>query len=105
MNLDRFRGWHVKYYDGTELHEGNREWKDIPKVGIKRLTLHFDGRQWEIVGKQVYFQKKYASVIPGIPESFRVESRSIGYYEDNNKVFYTVDEYTGVMKMEVKDII
>lgn len=105
MNLRGFRGWYVKYYDGTEAYEGNVEWKDIPKVGIKRLTLHFDGRQWDIVGKQVYLQKKHASVVPGIPESFQIESRSIGYYEDTHKILYTVSEHTGVMKMEVKDII
>ena len=105
MDLNGFRGWNVKYYDGTEIYEGEEEWKNIPKIGIKRLTLHFDGRRWDIVGKQTYFQKKHASVIPYTPGSFRVETRSIGYYEDVSKIMYTVDEYTGVMKIEVKDII
>ena len=105
MDLNGFRGWSVKYYDGTEIYEGKEEWKNIPKIDIKRLTLHFDGRRWDIVGKQVYFLKKRASVIPNIPESFLVETRSVGYYEDTSKIMYTVDEHTGVMKMEVKDII
>lgn len=104
MDLNGFRGWNVKYYDGTEIYEGKEEWKNIPKIGIKRLTLHFDGRQWDIMGKQAYIQKKHASVVPGIPKSFQIESRSIGYYEDTSKIIYTVDEHTGVMKMEVKDI-
>lgn len=99
-----FRGWEAEYYDGTRVNEDQAKWKDIPKVGIKRLILHYDGRQWVIEGKQVYFQKKRGSAIPQIPGSFRIESRTIGYYEDYNKVMYTVDEHTGKMQMEVKEI-
>jgi len=33
---------------------------------------------------------------------FIVESRSIGYYEGNKKVWYTVDEWTGRMEMKVE---
>lgn len=99
-----FRGWEAAYEDGTVITEDQAEWKEIPKVGIKRLSLHFDGKQWDLVGKQVYFQKKRASVIPNIPGSFRVESRTIGFYEDYHKVMYTVDENTGRMTMEVKEI-
>lgn len=99
-----FRGWEVEYKDGTKINEDRAEWKDIPKLGIKRLTLHYDGRQWDLVNKPVYFQKKTASVIPGIPDSFQIEARTIGYYEDTNKIMYTVNEMTGRMKMEVKEI-
>jgi len=105
MDLRGFRGWEVEYCDGKVITENQMDWKKIPKLNIIRLTLHFDGRQWSIDNKQVYFQKKHASIIPGIKDSFQVESRSIGYYEDTHKVFYTVNEHTGVMKMEVKDII
>ena len=100
-----FRGWVVEYADGTIINEEQEEWTKIPKLGIKRLSLHFDGRQWNIEGKDVYYQKKCASVVPGIPDSFQIESRSIGYYEGNNKVLYTVDENTGRMNMEVKVVI
>lgn len=100
-----YRGWEVEYSDGTCVNEDQTEWKKIPKKGIKRLTLHFDGRRWDINGKLVYFQKKQASVVPGIPDSFRVESRTIGYYEETSKVMYTVSEHTGQMKMEVQEII
>lgn len=99
-----FRGWEVEYGDGTRVNEDQVEWKDIPKQDIKRLTLHYDGRRWDLENKLVYYQKKHASVIPSIVDSFRIESRSIGYYEDNSKVLYTVDEHTGRMKMEVKEI-
>ena len=44
-------------------------------------------------------------MIPCIPDSIQIEYRIIGYYEDNHKILYTVNEHTGVMKMEVKDII
>lgn len=99
-----FRGWEVEYGDGSKINEDNTEWKKIPKKGIKRLTLHYDGRRWDIVNKIVYFQKKQASVVPGMPDSFRIEARTIGYYEDTNKIMYTVNENTGSMKMEVKEI-
>lgn len=99
-----FRGWSVEYLDGKVINEEQAEWKTIPKIGIKRLTLHYDGRRWDINGKKVYFQKKSASVFSGIPGSFQVESRSIGYYEGSNKVTYTVNEFTGKMTMEVKEI-
>ena len=99
------RYWEVEYYDGKVINENQMEWKKIPKVGIKRLTLYFDGKQWDIIDKPAYFQKKCASMVPGISNSFQVESRSIGYYEGTNKIMYTVNENTGVMKMEAKDII
>jgi hypothetical protein len=104
MNLNHFRGWEVELSDGSIIRENQMEWKDVPKQGIVRLTLRYDGRQWDLVGKQVYFQKKTASVIPGIPDSFQIEARTIGYYEDYNKIMYTVNETTGRMNMEVKEI-
>ena len=99
------RGWEVKYYDGTVINEEQADWKDIPKQGIKRLTLHYDGRRWDIVDKAVYYQKKCASVIPGMLDSFRIESRSIGYYEGGDRVLYTVDEHTGRMNLEIKRVL
>ena len=99
------RGWEVELSSGKVVNEDQMEWKDVPKQGIVRLTLRYDGREWNIEDKVAYFQKKQASVNPNIPGSFQIESRSIGYYEDNYKVMYTVDEHTGRMKMEVKDII
>ena len=98
------RGWETEYSDGTVINENQMEWKKLPKVDMVRVTLHFDGRRWDIHDKGAYVQKKRASVIPGIPESFMIESRSIGYYEEKKKVWYTVNEFTGQMKMEVKDL-
>lgn len=102
--VDR-RYWEVEYFDGRIITENQMEWKKIPKVDMKRLTLHFEGKRWDITDKQAYFQMKRASVVPNIPDSFQVESRSIGYYEGTQKVIYTVDEFTGTMKMYVKDIV
>lgn len=99
-----FRGWEVEYNDGTLVNEEQTDWKKLPKHGIRCLTLHYDGRQWDINGKAVYFQKKQGSMIPGIPNSFQIESRSIGYYEEDYKVMYTVNEHTGQMRMETKEI-
>lgn len=98
------RGWSVKYADGTKINENQMSWKEIPKTEIIKVSLHFDGKRWDIHDKPAYVQKKRASVIPGVPESFMVESRSIGYYEGNKKVWYTVNEFTGQMKMEVQEL-
>jgi len=102
------RGWEVEYADGTIINEDQMEWIKLPKVGIIRLTLRYDGREWHITNKTAYTQKKKASVIPGVPDSFQVESRSIGYYDKVDdkdvKVWYTLNEETGVMKAEVEEL-
>jgi hypothetical protein len=98
------RYWEVEYSNGNIIKEMQAEWKEIPKVNIVRLTLFYDGRRWDIHNKEAYMQKKQASVIPGIEDSFMIESRSIGYYDGNQKVWYTVNESTGMMKMEVIDL-
>jgi hypothetical protein len=103
-NINHFRGWEVELKDSRIINEDQMEWTDIPKHDIVRLTLRYDGREWNIDNKKEYYQKKQASVIPSIPESFQIESRSIGYYEGNSKVLYTVNEHTGRMKIEIKDI-
>jgi hypothetical protein len=98
------RGWEVEYVDGTIINENQMGWKELPKINIVRVTLHFDGKRWDVHNKAAYVQKKRASVVPGVPDSFMIESRSIGYYEEDKKVWYTVNEFTGQMKMEVKDL-
>jgi hypothetical protein len=97
------RGWEVELKDGRILREGQVEWKTVPKTVIHRLTLFYDGRRWDLFDKEAYFVKYRASVVPGIPESFRIERRTIGYYEGSNKICYTVDENTGKFYLEVID--
>jgi hypothetical protein len=98
------RGWEIELVDGTTINEDQMDWRKAPKNNIVRLTLHYDGRRWDVHDKVAYLQKKRGSVIPGVDDSFRIESRSIGYYEDTQKVWYTVDEHTGKMNMTVEDI-
>lgn len=98
------RGWEVEYSDGTTVNESQKNWKDIPKIGIVRLTLHYDGRRWDIHNKGAYLQKKRGSMIPARPETFRIDSRSIGYYEGNSKIWFTVNEHTGTMHLEAEDL-
>jgi hypothetical protein len=102
------RGWEVEYVDGTIIKEVQMDWKKIPKINIVRVTLHFEGRQWTLDGKVAYDQKKRGSCVPGVPDSFQIESRSVGYYDvingDTVKVWYTVNEFTGKMIMEVKKL-
>lgn len=102
------RGFEVEYSNGTIIKENQMDWKKIPKADIIRLTLRYDGREWNIHDKNAYAQKKRASCVPGVPDSFRVEARSIGYYDiiddKNCKVWYTVNEFTGKMTMEVETL-
>jgi len=98
-----FRGWEVTYDDDTVIREGQIEWNEVKKNKIKILKLIFEHKAWQLAGKESYLQKKNASMIPGIQESFQIESRSIGFYEGSNKVWYTVDEYTGVMRVTVQE--
>ena len=102
------RGWEVEYGDGTIVKEVDKDWRKIPHMGIVRVTLHFDGRRWDLHNKIAYAQKKRGSVVPGIPDSFQIESRSVGYYDrvdgKSVKIWYTVDEFTGRMIMEVQKI-
>lgn len=97
------RYWEVELKDGLILREGKVEWREVPKHNIARLSLFYDGRQWSLFGKEAYFIKYRASEVPGIPESFRLERRTIGFYEGSNKVCYHVNELTGKFEIEVID--
>jgi hypothetical protein len=106
--LNMVKGWVVHYEDGTIITEYSSdgtetEWKKIPKVGIKSLSLKWHTKYWSIAGKEVYLQKKRGWVVPGTQMTEPVvEYRCIGYWEGNNRVFYKVDELTGEMKMVVE---
>lgn len=97
------RYWEVELQDGTILNETKMEWSKVPKKAIIRLSLFFDGRRWDLTGKEAYFIKNRASCVPGVPESFRIERRTIGWYEGAKKVCYHVEESTGKFSMEVID--
>ena len=49
------------------------EWKNLPKQNMVRLTLHYDGRQWDLHNKIAYTQKKRASMVPGQQKTFQIE--------------------------------
>jgi hypothetical protein len=95
------RGWLVTLNDGTVMKESDYDWREIPKNQIKELSLLFDGRRWDLSGKEAYFVRNTASVVPGAPQSFRVEKRSIGYYEGREKISYMLNELTGECKIVV----
>jgi hypothetical protein len=103
MEKNMRRYWEVELKDGTILREGQIEWKEVPKRAIIRLSLFYDGRRWDLIDKEAYFVKYRASMVPGIKESFRIERRTIGFYEGANKICYHVDENTGKFSMEVID--
>ncbi len=99
--MDKYRYWEVELSNGKILREGQVEWREVPKKAITRLSLFFDGRRWDLTSKEAYFVKIRASMVPGIQESFRVERRTIGFYEGAEKICYHVEEDTGRFSMEV----
>jgi hypothetical protein len=97
------RGWQVELINGSIIEEGQMEWREVPKVKIKTLSLLYDGRRWDLFGKSAYFIKNKASMVPGVVASFKIEQRCIGYYDGAKKIHYIVDEATGKFNMEVVD--
>ena len=95
------RGWEVELNDGTIYKEANCSWREIPKLQIKRLSLLFDGRRWDLTNKEAYFIRNSASVSPG-GNDVRTEKRCIGYYEGKDKVHYIINEHTGEMKIKIE---
>lgn len=95
------RGWEVELSNGVVLRESDLVWKKVPKNQIVRLSLFYDGRRWDLSGKEAYFVKYRASIVPGVAESFKIERRTIGFYEGSSKVCYHVDEATGKFDLEV----
>jgi hypothetical protein len=97
------RGWEVEYKDGKIVNEDQVDWMQLPKKkDIVRLSLKWDGRQWDLKGRKAYIQKKRAMSIPGRPETFII-ARYIGYYDEGgvNKILYRVCEFTGQMTLQV----
>lgn len=101
--MKNFRGWEVQLKNKTIIREGQMEWGKVPKKAIIRLSLFFDQRRWDLTDKQAYGVKTRVSVIPGIAKSFRIERRTIYFYEGAKKICYNVDENTGKFSMEVID--
>lgn len=99
--MNSYRYWEAELSNGNVIREGQMDWRQVPKKAIVRLSLFFDGRRWDLSGKEAYFVKYRASMVPGVAESFRLERRTIGFYEGANKICYHVDEFTGKFSMEV----
>jgi hypothetical protein len=97
------RGWEVELTNGVILKEGDLDWKKVPKNQIARLSLFYDQRRWDLTDKEAYFVKYRASMVPGIQDSFRIERRTIGFYEGAKKICYHVEEGSGKFSMEVID--
>ena len=107
--LNMPKGWIVQYEDGTIITEYDRDgrakdWREVPKVKIKSLSLKWYNRFWTIHGKDVYLQKKRGSVVPqaGVEMEPRIEYRFIGYWEGSERVYYRVCEHSGQMSMIIE---
>ena len=97
------RGWEVELFNKVILRESDLDWKKVPKNQIARLSLFYDGRRWDLTDKEAYFVKYRASMVPGIQASFRIERRTIGFYEGAKKICYHVEDSSGKFSMEVID--
>lgn len=101
------KGWVVSYNDGRIITEYDQngeqtEWRSIPKVGIRSLSLKWYDKHWTISGKNdLYIQKKRAWISPGMDQSV-LKYRYIGYWDGSDQVLYQVEEATGQMKIIVK---
>lgn len=108
--LSMAKGWVVKYEDGKIITEYDRNgaqinWRMIPKVNIKSISLKWFTKNWTITGKEIYLQKKRGWVAGASGDlEPSVQYRYIGYWEGNDRVFYRVDELTGVMVMVVETL-
>jgi len=96
------RGWVVKYKDGQVIAEWDfgKPFSQLPNqnsIDAVAIVHRDTNRKWIISGKENYFAMKRESMLMGlgISSGRRIESRTIGYWEDGKKVLFTVDELTG----------
>lgn len=104
------RGWVVKYKDGTIISEWefDKTFSYLPNQHeIEAVAMVHDNRHWVIPNKKHYFSQKQVSILLGLggPKhdsqgagGARLESRTIGYWEDGQKIKFTVKEATGEMR-------
>jgi hypothetical protein len=98
------RGWVVKYKDGTVVPEWifQRPFSQLPDIGeIDTVALVFEDRHWVLPkDKKFYFSQKGESVLfgtSGMIGGRRIETRTLGYWEGDRKIKYTLNELTGEM--------
>ena len=95
------RGWIVEYKNGNVLCEEDFSWKKLPdKQNIKRVILRWDDRWWSFEDKENYVppsRREIMNITAGAVSSGGVHSRTIGYYdqEEKCKVILRVEEATG----------
>jgi hypothetical protein len=103
------RGWVVKYKNGKVLTEWGfgQPFSHLPNPGdIEAVAIVYDKRHWVIPNKQHYFSQKQVSVLLGLggPQhqqgmgQARIETRTIGYWEDGQQIKFTLNEATGEMR-------
>jgi hypothetical protein len=101
------RGWIVQYKDGTVLCEADMLWIKLPnKKNIDKVFLKWEERLWSIDDQEHFIvpaKRGYVDISPtGLISEGGIQSRTIGYYDLENKckVIYRVDEATGRMQHE-----
>lgn len=102
------RGWVVEYEDGDVIFEDEMSWRDLPNKKIARVFLKWERKMWSLDGKKHYTipkHKGYVDVNAGGMYNEGIDSRTIGYYDTDNKcrVYMRVDETTGNMKLETEE--
>ena len=95
-------GWVAVYKDGTTVTEQEySDWRSVPnKKDIIDMGLMWRG-QIRLMLKDKYpytSPSKRGACSPGSP--MMVLSRAVGYYENDYKIYYRVDEKTGKITVE-----
>ena len=94
-------GWAVQFKDGSVVCEDDMSWGSLPdKKNIRRMVLKWGDRLWSFDDKDYYTvptTRGYIDISLGGFSSQKVDSRTIGYYdvEEKCKVVLRVDESTG----------
>ncbi len=101
------RGWIVQYQDGHLILENEMHWRKVPnKRDIRKVFLKWEDRIWSIENQENYTvptRRGYVDISPsGAIGNEGVHSRTIGYYDTENKckVIMRVVEATGQMAYE-----
>ena len=107
-NINMRRGWIAQFEDGSVICEDDMVWSRVPnKKKITKMLLKWEDRVWSLDNKENYTAPKKRGYVDVNASGFgnaRIDSRTIGYYDQEGKcrVYMRVDEATGRMSYETE---
>jgi hypothetical protein len=96
--------WVATLDDGTMASETSSDWNEV-KDRVVSLRMNVDGK-WHSLpdNMECYIQAKTVSAPVGGGE-ITIESRYIGFRNGNYEYYLRVDEYTGDVSVETKEVV